>query len=164
MILTIVKNLEKGVNLLESLSDNEYSKNSTPPYYSSIGSHIRHILDVYHCILIGLENKYVDLTNRNRNAIQEKSTKEGLLYLQQIINKIQLISSKDLEKQIVLADDLGDGKIEVTYSLAAILMQAHSHKIHHYAIIGFLIYDLGIELPDTDFGYNPTTPKKELLG
>ena len=26
--------------------------------------------------------------------------------------------------------------------------------------IGFIIHQLGVELPDADFGFNPTTPKK----
>jgi len=44
-----------------------------------------------------------------------------------------------------------------------VLIQAHSHAIHHFASIGYIICKLGIELPDTDFGYNPSTPRcKEL--
>jgi hypothetical protein len=38
-------------------------------------------------------------------------------------------------------------------------MQVQSHAIHHFASIGYLIYQLEIELADADFGYNPTTPK-----
>ena len=29
----------------------------------------------------------------------------------------------------------------------------------NYLLIGYIISQLGIELPDADFGYNPTTPR-----
>ena len=43
-------------------------------------------------------------------------------------------------------------------------MQTQSHAIHHYASIANIIYQQGIELPDSDFGFNPTTPNKNLRG
>jgi len=58
-----------------------------------------------------------------------------------------------------VSDDLGRGMIKAKYTLAAVLIQAHSHAIHHFASIGYIIHQLGIALPDEDFGYNPTTPK-----
>ena len=61
---------------------------------------------------------------------------------------------------IYLTDDLGAGKVKAQYTVAAALIQAHSHAIHHYASIGYIIHQLGIELPDDMFGFNPTTPKK----
>ena len=56
MIDAIEKNLNRGIKLLNSLTDEQYSSKSAPPYYSSIGSHMRHILDVFTCIFNGLES------------------------------------------------------------------------------------------------------------
>ena len=64
-----------------------------------------------------------------------------------------------LQQKIEVKDDLGLGLESATYTLGAILMQAHSHVIHHFASVGYIIYHLGIELPDASFGFNPTTPK-----
>ena len=55
MISAIIQNLNRGINLLSSISDADYANNSTAPYYSSIGIHMRHILDVFSCIFDGLE-------------------------------------------------------------------------------------------------------------
>ncbi len=163
MISAIEKNLERGIKLLESISDVEYSNSSTPPYFSSIGSHTRHILDMYQCIFEGFPKGIIDLTKRERNFLQEQYTKAGLDYFYEIISKLKSIPTSDLNKNVIVTDNLGDGKVEANYTLTGILVQAHSHAIHHYAIIGFLVHNLGIELPDADFGYNPTTPKRELL-
>ena len=59
-----------------------------------------------------------------------------------------------------MTDDLGTGRVTAKYTIGSALIQAHSHAIHHFASVGFIINQLGIELPDADFGYNPTTPKQ----
>ena len=41
MIQTIKENLQRGIKLLEAISDEEYSNCSTPPYCSSIGNNMR---------------------------------------------------------------------------------------------------------------------------
>ena len=75
MIDAIEKNLTRGIKFLNSITDEQYSSTSAPPYYSSIGSHMRHILDAFSCIFNGLETKNVDFSDRERNPIAEKTTK-----------------------------------------------------------------------------------------
>lgn len=162
MIDAIEKNLFRGIKLLNNLSESEYTNESIPPYFSSIGCHIRHVLDVFSCIIIGFENKKIDLTNRERNQLVEQKIEFGIAYFEEIIFKINNFSKEDLQTEIILIDDLGLGKMEAKTTLGAVLIQAHSHAIHHFASIGYGIYQLGIEFPDADFGYNPTTPKNIL--
>lgn len=162
MIDAIEFNLQRGIKLLHNLSISEYTNKSIPPYNSSIGSHIRHILDVFSCIFNGFDTKKVDLTNRERNQIVEQNIEFGIAYFEDIIYKMRSFSEEDLASEIILIDDLGLGKMQAKTTLAAVLIQAHSHAIHHFASIGCCIYQLGIELPDADFGYNPTTPKNVL--
>lgn len=163
MIPAIIQNLERGVNLLNSIDDAEYSNNSTPPYYSSIGIHMRHILDVFDCIFRGLDSGIIDLSDRQRNEMAEIHVEHGISYFNDIIAKVKGFDQKDLNQVVQVRDDLGLGMVTANYTLAATLIQAHSHAIHHFASIGYIIAQLGIELPDADFGYNPTTPKKDLL-
>ncbi len=54
------------------------------------------------------------------------------------------------------------GKTEIQYTLGPIFAQANSHAIHHYAIINYILDNLGIKLQDEEFGYNPTTPRPEI--
>ncbi|WP_299671086.1 DinB family protein [uncultured Polaribacter sp.] len=160
MIETIAQNLEKGIQLLKSISDEEYSDRSVAPYYSSIGCHIRHVLDVFSCIFKGLENKAIDFSIRDRNELVELKTTIGIAYFETIIFQLYKIKKEDFNKIVKVSDDLGQGIETANYTLAAVLMQTQSHTTHHYASIGYLIYQLGIELPNTNFGFNPTTPIK----
>ena len=159
MITAIEKNLQRGIQLLQYISDEDYSNTSIAPYYSSIGSHMRHILDVFDCIFEGLPINEINLINRKRNLQTENFTEYGLLYFNEILLKLDTLKIQDFNKIIKVTDDLGLGIITANYTLAAILIQAHSHAIHHFASVGYVISQLGIELPDDDFGFNPTTPK-----
>lgn len=159
MIEAIDKNLQRGVKLLKSITDSEYSDKSIAPYYSSIGTHMRHVLDVFSCIFNGLDVNNIDFSDRKRNVRAEEEIEEGLKYFEEVLSNLHHLNLKDLQKLINVTDDLGLGSVTVQYTLGAALVQAHSHAIHHFASVGYIIYQLGIQLPDEDFGYNPTTPK-----
>ena len=159
MIVAIKNNLQRGVMLLNAINENQYIDKSVAPYYSSIGIHMRHILDVFDCIFTGLESKKVDLAARKRNELVESKIDMGLDYFDEIFAKLENIRNENLDVLIEVKDDLGLGVITVNYTLASALIQAHSHAIHHFASIGYIISQLGIDLPDDDFGYNPTTPR-----
>ncbi|WP_372766061.1 DinB family protein [Lutibacter sp.] len=159
MIDAIEKNLYRGIQLLNCISDDEYNNTSIAPYYSSIGGHMRHILDVFDCILDGLDSNNINLINRKRNELAENHTEYGIAYIEEIIQQLELIRNEDFNKIVMVTDDLGLGIISANYTLGGILIQAHSHAIHHFASVGYVISQLGIELPDVDFGFNPTTPK-----
>ncbi len=163
MIKAIIHNLNRSVLLLNSIDDMQYSDISVAPYNSSIGGHIRHILDVFDCIFDGLSIGEVNLVARKRNELTEQKTTFGLIYIENTIDKLHGLENVDFDKIIAVKDDLGLGEITQNYTLGSVLIQAHSHAIHHFASLGYLIHQLGINLPDADFGYNPTTPRGEKL-
>lgn len=163
MIQAIIYNLQRGVKLINAIDDSQYGDNSIAPYYSSIGIHMRHILDVFDCIFDGLETKKVDLSARKRNELAENKVIFGLQYFEEVIEKLESLKYADLDVKVEVKDDLGLGVITANYTLASALIQAHSHAIHHFASIGYIISQLGIHLPDADFGYNPTTPRNKIV-
>lgn len=159
MISAITNNLQRGIKLLNAIDESQYTDNSVAPYYSSIGIHMRHILDVFDCVFSGLESKNVDLSARKRNELVEQKINLGLDYFEEIITGLEGLDAENLDLIIEVKDDLGLGFVTANYTLASILIQAHSHAIHHFASIGYIISQLDIDLPDADFGYNPTTPR-----
>ncbi|MFZ2282915.1 MAG: DinB family protein [Lutibacter sp.] len=162
MIDAIEKNLHRGIQLLNCISDDEYNNKTIAPYYSSIGVHMRHILDVFDCVFDGLECGNINLINRKRNELTENYTLHGIAYFEEILRRLKLLENADFNKIVMVTDDLGLGIVSANYTLGGILIQAHSHAIHHFASVGYVISQLGIELPDADFGFNPTTPKMNL--
>jgi len=163
MLNAIENNLLRGVKLLNTITDKQYSDQSVGPYFSSIGGHMRHILDIFDCIFEGLPSKKIDLAARKRNEMVEQYTINGLMYFETILGQLRALKFYNFNEIVEVRDDLGMGVVVVNYTLASALIQAHSHAIHHFASIGYIISQLGIELPDEDFGYNPTTPKNKHL-
>ncbi|XCF05750.1 hypothetical protein ABI125_13625 [Tamlana crocina] len=158
IIQSTLKTLQKSQVLLNSISNVQLCDASVPPYHSSIGTHIRHILDFYDCIFkCNLEDK-IDLTARSRNRDVETDCGCAQHYLDSIIEKLNSVTI-NIAKTVLVIDDLGMGKTEIPYTLGALLAQANSHTIHHYAIINYILDGLGIEIADSNFGYNPTTPQ-----
>ena len=159
IILATLNTLEKSRNLLSILTDEELSNNSIPPYYSSIGSHIRHIYDFYDCSLNIDSDTKVDLTARKRIESIERCCDTAIYHLDGLIGRLKMMETVKYDNLVVI-DDLGFGKVEIPYTFSALLAQANSHTIHHYAIINYILDRLGIVIKDADFGYNPTTPKE----
>ena len=126
---------------------------------SSIGSHVRHILDFYDCILNITPDYKVDLTSRKRDLMVETKCSSAFTYYNDIINRIKS-NNYNLDHPINVLDDLGLGKVEIPYTYGSLLAQANSHTIHHYAIINYILQGLNITIDDSEFGYNPTTPKE----
>ena len=158
IIESTLHTLQKSKTLLSLLTNEQLSDESVSPYYSSVGSHLRHIFDFYDCVLDAKENK-VDLTARKRNNEVEKDCDSAICYLNEIIDKLNQYTNQD-DKELVVIDDLGLGKVEINYTFSALLAQSNSHTIHHYAIINYILNGLNIKLEDDSFGFNPTTPKK----
>ena len=162
IIQSTLKTLQKSQVLLDNLSNAQLCDASVSPYYSSIGTHIRHILDFYDCIFnVNTEDK-VDLTARSRNKDVESDCGCAQDYLNLIIGRLST-TTIDINEAVIVVDDLGLGIIEIPYTYGSLLAQANSHTIHHYAIINYIFDRLGIVVNDTEFGYNPTTPKQTSL-
>lgn len=158
IIQSTLKTLQKTQIILDHLTNTQLCDTSVPPYHSSIGSHIRHILDFYDCIFnLNTENS-IDLTARSRNKDVESDCDCAQNYLNTIISKLKNFSL-GISDNVIVIDDLGLGKIEITYTYGCLFAQANSHTIHHYATINYIFNTLGFVIKDSDFGYNPTTPK-----
>ena len=78
MIKVIEENLQRGVKLLNAISNEEYSNCTIAPYYSSIGNNMRHVLDFFTCVFNGIENNHIDLSIRNRNELIQNKTNLGI--------------------------------------------------------------------------------------
>lgn len=162
IIQSTLSTLNKSQFLLVTLSNEQLGNLSVSPYYSSIGSHIRHILDFYACVFNETENQ-IDLTSRKRELEVEKCCDTAICYLDNIIDKLNNLNEVAIDREVYVIDDLGMGKMKIKYTFSSLLAQANSHTIHHYAIINYILDRLNIEMKDESFGYNPTTPKQAVV-
>jgi len=158
IVSVINKNLGNAINLIDTISDDIYIDSSVGPYYSSIGSHIRHALDFFDCIINGIQSNNIDLTARKRDEVISTNPEAAKRKISEIQQHLVSFIGVNTDYLLHVTDNLGDGKETIMYTLESVLAQANTHATHHYAIISYMLQTLGVEAVIEGFGYNPSTP------
>jgi len=155
MIENIVKEFNKGVDLIETLDDSIYLK--TEDGAGSVGSHFRHNLDFASNFLRGLESGKIDYNTRERDLRVETNreyARERMLFL---IKRLRDVSRDSFSETVLVASEIEDGVWHKS-SVARELEFLHSHTVHHYALLAEKLKALGVKL-DCEFGVAPSTLK-----
>jgi uncharacterized damage-inducible protein DinB len=115
------------------LSETDYTSPLPILSGSTIGMHVRHVVEFYECLINGMELNEINYDARQRNHLVETN----LVYALQCIASI--IASLDncfLEKQISLAAVVNDADaITLPTSVFRELYYLLEHTTHHMAII-----------------------------
>ncbi len=148
-------------NLLDAIAPAEYAQALDVFSGTSIGQHIRHILDFYLCLLRGIKEDLVDYADRERNLQGETDPAYARNAFQAIMAQIEDLSES---KPVHVRGDFSPAQAALRpvlqSSVGRELMFAHDHAVHHLAII-----KIGIEQAfpqirlDSTFGIAPSTVK-----
>lgn len=144
--------LQQGLRLLEGMAQELYVKPEPAIVGSSIGGHLRHILDHYASLFV--KGDEVDYDLRAREESIECSLEKGIERLRQIVGRLEgLVVDGPLDRKIKV--DTGH-QAWTASSLARELQFVASHTVHHYALIGVILRLNGVTVPE-DFGVAPST-------
>ncbi|MFN3999983.1 DinB family protein [Algoriphagus sp.] len=122
--------LEELSELLIQLSPLDYYQISSVFRTSSIGQHVRHILELFECLLTQYESGKINYDTRKRDLRLEKDPVFALEKIREIQSKINL-SDKDL---ILFQDQNRESEgIKTTYFRE--LLYNLEHCVHHQALI-----------------------------
>lgn len=138
---------------LALLTDEEYIKPSLNLSGATIGQHVRHVIELFQCMMQGYDSGIINYENRKRDLTIEQNKSFAISLLQQI--------ESDIEKQnkvLTLIACFGGGEeIKINSNFLRELVYNLEHAIHHMALIRVGIAELTkISLPDT-FGVAPST-------
>lgn len=143
--------------LLNQIEDSNYALPIATLKNSSIGSHIRHTLELYTCLLTPTENDVVNYETRKRKVLLETNTRYAIDYLTEVCDKLELIS---INKSLIHASSFNTETYLVETSLYREIAYNIEHTTHHLAIISIAI---GLHFPSillpTYFGYAASTIK-----
>lgn len=126
-----IKIIHEVGNLVEQLSDEQYTNPLEVLAHQAIGKHVRHIVEFYQCLLNGLTNNHIDYDKRERNILLETERVYTCAAIKKIAHHITLLSDAPL----LLTMTYGDGTYSVTTSVYRELAYNIEHSIHHLAII-----------------------------
>jgi hypothetical protein len=142
-------------SLLSQIKDEDYHLPLTTLKGSSIGRHIRHIVEFYECLLLNSDGKTVNYDDRKRNILLEENVKYTLGYISEIIDILEAIK---INSRILLIANYQKQSVSMESSLYREITYNIEHTVHHLAILGIAIpiHFAYIALPE-NFGYADST-------
>lgn len=153
--------LHQGLALLDNIGEEYYSLKEDGPWGSSIGTHYRHVLDHFLCLIEGLWAFQINYDHRGRNRDIESSIATAHQATRDLIEALTAISDDVLKQECTVVYRVGYGEAEtqaVRSVVARELMFCVGHAIHHYAIVKLLCSFRAVALP-YEFGVAPSTLK-----
>ena len=148
--------LEQVMTFVTCCHDETY-KGTLPNAPSSIGKHIRHILDHYQCLERGLPTQLINFNDRSRDSQVEF---QRPLALESTNHFIVWLQTLDLDKQAikVISDtELGrPTNVTIESTAERELLYLINHTVHHLAYAALLAKLHGHSVPDS-IGVAPST-------
>ncbi|MBI3134755.1 MAG: hypothetical protein HYZ14_08795 [Bacteroidetes bacterium] len=144
--------------LLNGLNEDAYREKIKLLSDYSIGSHVRHILEFYGCLLIQNAGGLICYDNRERNGILETDPGYARAY---IADLIRYVDSNIEDSELILEAKTGlqdDSKVRLRSSYSRELYYCFEHSIHHQALIKVALNEMDlVEMVSEDFGVAPST-------
>ena len=152
LIPSIEHSLNELIDLLNQLSQTEYSNSCVQLSNATVGEHIRHIIEMFQC----LENQYdigiVNYDKRERNTRIQTETSfaiENIALIQQNLDK--------KNKSIMLIQIIDGEEIRIESNYFRELLYNLEHCIHHQALIKVAILQCETVTIDPNFGVARST-------
>lgn len=143
--------------LLKVVAQNDYTVATQGN--SSIGAHMRHILDRFHCFFTGLQNASVDYDDRKRDKAIENSVEAASFALASVARQVENLNLAEFtEKSLKIRESVyhQGPSIVIASTIERELMGLITHTIHHLAIIAIIAKSFGYTM-DSDFGKAAST-------
>jgi hypothetical protein len=136
------------------MGDEQYRKPSKNLFNYSIGQHVRHIIELFQCLVNGYEEGVVNYDKRKRDISIESSTIVAADMMQAIVAGI----NKPAKALIIEASFGMEGEvISVESNFTRELIYNLEHTIHHMALIRVGINELTEIKVSEKFGVAPST-------
>ncbi|MDQ5930140.1 MAG: hypothetical protein QG594_1927 [Bacteroidota bacterium] len=152
LLNSINNNLDELIDLLQQLSNDEYTQPCLHLTNASIGDHTRHIIELFQCLENQYESGIVNYDKRERNIQIQTDTDFAI---QQIIF-IQNNLDKE-NKKIVLQQQIEGNKIQIESNYHRELLYNFEHCIHQQALIKVAVLQHATISLNNNFGVARST-------
>lgn len=163
LIDATIENLSQLYSLVDSFEINTLTTKFSVLQGSTIGQHLRHVIEFYTCLL-NSDGKDFCYDKRERKLALETSTSAIKIEISAIINKIKNIT-EDVDLSLYMSFDQDKAEFSTfKTSLYRELIYCLEHTVHHSAILKIAIKQHGLEvdLPE-NFGVAYATTRNQKL-
>lgn len=150
--------LAQLAHVVDAIDDEQYIHKGAARFNASVGGHVRHCLDHVTALLTGVETGVVDYERRERGGDIETRRDAAVGLMHGLDAKLSASTGVSPDHPVatvvMLAADAPPLKSGSTFGRECGFVL--SHTIHHSAMIGAMVREMGVEVP-THFGYAPGT-------
>jgi hypothetical protein len=151
--------VEQAKQFLSAITQSDYVEVVKPHMAGSAGAHIRHILDHYFAIKLGLENGVVDYNKRNRYSSIETDLSAALQAWSEIETWLEYSCGLPMNTPLDVVSETSikqTQNIQVPSTLARELVFVSSHAVHHFSLLAVVNSLVGRNSPE-NFGIAPAS-------
>lgn len=130
LISSVKNNLKEIIDLLQQLTDEQFSFKHSELSNASIGEHTRHIIELFQCLIINYPNEIVNYDLRERNPIIQTQTSEAIKAIYFILNEVEKEN-----KTLKIEQGKDDCLLSIETNYFRELLYNLEHSIHHQALI-----------------------------
>lgn len=158
--------LRQAIELLDNLSEQQICHSEARGAPSSIGKHMRHIVEHYQSFLAGLETGLVDYNTRPRCAEVETSRECARQAVQAVIQRLEEIDNLELDLaqlvDVYLQTTIhAESEPAVRSTLGREFVFLHGHAVHHFAQLSSQLQIMGSSIDASQLGKAPSTVEYE---
>lgn len=153
------KNLTQLSNVLLQFSEAQFTQPLSIYNGSTIGMHVRHVVEFYECLLGALHTGEVNYDLRKRNPLLECLPKACINSIQDILANIEQVTDDlTLKLSANYSTSATEEPIILTTTFFRELLYNIEHTVHHLAIIKMGLAQLGDSIVyDENFGVASST-------
>lgn len=156
---TQLQTVEQAIEFLTTISAEHYQQVLSPHFTGSAGDHMRHILDHYIALKLGLSEKVINYNQRNRESLVALCPQSAIAAWFDIKDWLIQVSGLDPNQplNVICETSLTEHKSSRTFStLGRELLFVSSHATHHFSLLSVMSSLLG-NSSQNDFGLAPAT-------
>ncbi|WP_448216093.1 DinB family protein [Endozoicomonas sp. 2B-B] len=150
--------VEQMIGFVSGLSADDYRFRDSDLFQSTVGQHLRHVLDLYEAIRSS-SDKSVDYDLRRRGLLLEHEKNAGLAELKDLQQWLKALKAGDLDLDVEIKTEVllsESSSVRLKSTLGRELVFASSHLTHHLAMMATIAKVAGNKI-DPSVGMAPAT-------
>lgn len=153
MLINSIKNTLSELScLLNQLSNEEYCFPFPQLSNSTVGQHVRHIIELFQCLENQYENEQINYDIRKRDYNIETNVEVALNAIETIINSIEKPN-----KNLILQQEVDGDVLFIETNYRRELLYNLEHCIHHQALIKVALLQMSHLKFNDNFGVARST-------
>lgn len=152
LIQSIKNNISENIELLHQLTNDEFIKKNPKLSNATIGEHIRHIIELFGCLIENYEHGFINYDDRKRDILLQTNKNEAITILENYLLKIDKAN-----KPLLLIHNCFSPIEHIQTNYFRELIYNLEHSIHHQALIKVALHELEHIKISSSFGVAPST-------